>query len=98
MRRIFGFLAIMAGGLGLLLLFAGHDGAATSASAQALQSAPVAYSGWAAGLCMGLCLAWLAGIEWAGLPARIFAWVCVQGRRLALLTVAGLLVGVVLYF
>jgi hypothetical protein len=45
----------------------------------------------------GLCLAWLAGIEWAGCRAHLCLGVR-AGRRLALMTVAGLLVGIVLYF
>jgi hypothetical protein len=98
MRRIFGLLAIMAAGLGLLLLLAGPQGATDDASAQALQSAPVAYSGWAAGLCMGLCLAWLANVEWADLPQRFAAWLRVQSRRLALVGLAGLFVSIFLYF
>ncbi len=71
MRRIFGFLAILAGVFGALLLLDQPRGAVRPPMRQALQTTPVAYSGWAAGLCMGLCLAWLAGIEWAGLPARV---------------------------
>ena len=98
MRRLFGLLAVLAGVLGALLLLTSPESAVTNASASALQSTPVAYTGWAAGLCMGLCLAWLGGIEWTALPARVFAWACTQGRRVVLMTLAGLLVGFVLYF
>jgi hypothetical protein len=98
MRRLFGLLAILAGVLGALLLLTSPESAVTNASASALQSTPVAYTGWAAGLCMGLCLAWLGGIEWTALPARVFAWACTQGRRVVLVTLAGVLVGFVLYF
>jgi hypothetical protein len=96
-RRIFGLLAILAGMFGALLLLTSPESAVKTANA-ATQTNPVAYSGWAAGLCMGLCLAWLAGVEWAGLPARSFMWLRTQGRRVMMVTLAGLLVGVVLYF
>lgn len=98
MRRIFGLLAILAGMFGALLLLTSPESAVKTANATALQTTPVAYSGWAAGLCMGLCLAWLAGIEWAGLPARIFDRLRVQSRRVMMVAMAGLLVGIVLYF
>ena len=98
MRRIIGLLAIMAAGLGLLLLIAGPQGPAADAGGRALQSAPVAYGGWAAGLCMGLCLAWLAGVDWSDLPTRFYAWLRVQGRRLALVGLCGVFVGIFLYF
>ena len=97
-RRIFGLLAILAGMFGALLLLTSPESAVKTANATALQTTPVAYSGWAAGLCMGLCLAWLAGIEWAGLPARIFVSLRAQGRRVMMMAMAGLLVGIVLYF
>lgn len=98
MRRIFAMLAILAGMFGALLLLTSPESAVKTANATALQTTPVAYSGWAAGLCMGLCLAWLAGIEWAGLPARTVSWLRTQSRRVMMVTLAGLLVGVVLYF
>jgi hypothetical protein len=97
-RRIFGLLAMLAGMFGALLLLTSPESAVQTANATALQTTPVAYSGWAAGLCMGLCLAWLAGIEWAGLPARIFDGLRMQGRRVMMVAMAGLLVGIVLYF
>ena len=55
MHRLFGLLAVMAAGVGVYLLF-GAD-AAPSGAGKALDSAPVAYSGWALGLLMGLTLA-----------------------------------------
>ena len=97
-RRIFGLLAILAGMFGALLLLTSPESAVKTANAAALQTTPVAYSGWAAGLCMGLCLAWLAGIEWAGLPTRMFDGMRAQGRRVMMVAMAGLLVGIALYF
>jgi hypothetical protein len=97
MRRIFLWLSLMAVGLALLLL-ASPDGPSTSAGTQVLQGAPVAYGGWAAGLFMGLCLAWLASIDWGGLPTRVLAWFGLQGRRAMMMAVAGLLFGILLYF
>ena len=67
MHRFFGLLALAAAGLGIFLLF-GPEPEPNGSGAQALQQAPVAYSGWALGLVMGLMLAWLAGVDWS-LPA-----------------------------
>jgi hypothetical protein len=97
-RRIFGLLAILAGMFGALLLLTSPESAVKTANATALHTTPVAYSGWAAGLCMGLCLAWLAGIEWAGLPTRMVESLRTQGRRFMMVAMAGLLAGIVLYF
>jgi hypothetical protein len=66
MHRLFGLLAVMAAGLGVYLLF---GAAAPSGVGKALDSPPVAYSGWALGLLMGLALAWLANIDWSTVPA-----------------------------
>jgi hypothetical protein len=96
-RRIFAMLAILAGLFGALLLLTSPESAVKTANATA-QTNPVAYSGWAAGLCMGLCLAWLAGIEWAGLPTRVVDGLRTQGRRFMMVAMAGLLAGIVLYF
>jgi hypothetical protein len=90
-------LAILAGMFGAVLLLTSPESAVKTANVTA-QTSPVAYSGWAAGLCMGLCLAWLAGIEWAGLPARMFDGLRTQGRRFMMVAMAGLLAGIVLYF
>ncbi len=59
MHRLFGLLALMAAGLGLYLLF-GPDLEPKGSGMQGLSNAPVAYSGWALDLVMGLTLAWLA--------------------------------------
>jgi hypothetical protein len=97
MRRIFGLLSILSAGLGLFLLLSGSDGSSGTGAA-AMQSAPVAYGGWAAGLCMGLCLAWLSGVNWSELPQRVYGWLRVQGRRVAWMLLAGAFLGVLIYF
>ena len=94
MHRFFGFLALTAVALGLFLLL--PDGESSSSSAPALQSAPVAYSGWAAGLIMGLALAWLAGVDWANLPERFAAWLGLQRRRLGWAVFGGLFAAILL--
>jgi hypothetical protein len=82
MHRLFGLLAMTAAGLGLYLLF-GPDAEPKSAGAQAVDNAQITYGVWAVGLLMGLTLAWLAGVEWSTLPARVGSWFRLQRRRLA---------------
>ena len=97
MHRWFGLLALMAAGLGLYLLF-GLDSEPKTAGMQPLQSAPVAYSGWALGLVMGLALAWLAGVDWSNLPARVVMWVRLQRRRLWLAVLGSIFASILLLF
>jgi hypothetical protein len=96
MHRLFGLLAVMAAALGVYLLF-GPD-AEPRGAGTALGAAPVAYSGWALGLLMGLALAWLAGVDWSALPARVIAWVRLQRRRLWLAVLGGICAGILLLF
>src|SRR5215468_7535396 len=96
MRRLFGLMAVTAAALGLYLLF-GPD-AEPSGAGKALESAPVAYGGWALGLVMGLALAWLASIDWFTLPVRAITWVRLQRRRLWLALLAGLCAGILVLF
>ena len=76
MHRFFGLMALMAAGLGLYLLL-GPDGVEPKGqAAQALDNAPVSYGVWAAGLLMGLTLAWLAfflPLIWVVTPVLNFA-------------------------
>lgn len=97
MHRFFGLLALAAAGFGLYLLF-GPDGEPVGSSVQASARAPVAYSGWALGLVMGLALAWLAGVDWANMPARTVTWVRLQRRRLWLAVLGGVFAGILLLF
>jgi hypothetical protein len=98
MHRFFGFLALTAVGLGLFVLLAGPDTEPSGAGAQALQGAPVAYSGWAVGLIMGLILAWLAGLDWTNLPVRTALWLKLQRRRLGWAVFGGLFAAILLLF
>jgi hypothetical protein len=97
MHRFFGLLALAAAGLGLYLLF-GPEAEPTSAGAPALEHAPMAYGGWALGLMMGLMLAWLAGVDWTNLPARVVGWIRLQRRRLWLAILGGVFAGILLLF
>ena len=97
MHRMFGLLALMAAGLGLYLLF-GPDAEPRGSGMQAMQNAPVAYSGWALGLVMGLTLAWLAGVDWSNLPARVVLWVRLQRRRLWLAVLGSVFASILLLF
>ena len=96
MHRLFGLLAVMAAGLGVYLLF-GVD-AAPSGAGKALDGTPVAYSGWALGLLMGLALAWLASINWSTVPVRVVTWVRLQRRRLWLVLLGGVCAGILVLF
>jgi hypothetical protein len=96
MHRFFGYLALGAAGLGLWLLFAAPH--RTDAITQQLDGAPGTYYGWAAGLIMGLTLAWLAGIDWKELPTRVGGWVRLQRRRVGLIVLGGLFAGILLLF
>lgn len=97
MHRFFGLLAMAAAGLGLYMLL-GPEAAPTSISALTMEHAPVAYSSWALGLIMGLTLAWLAGVDWHELPARVGSWVRLQRRRLWLVTLGGVFASILLLF
>ena len=97
MHRLFGLLALMAAGLGLYLLF-GPNAEPTPTGMQGLDSAPIAYSGWALGLIMGLALAWLAGVDWSNLPMRVMMWVRLQRRRLWLAVLGSVFASILLLF
>lgn len=97
MHRLFGLLAVMAVGLGLFLLF-GPDAGPGTGGMPGLDSAPIAYSGWALGLVTGLVLAWLAGVDWSNLPARVVTWVRLQRRRLWLAALGSVFASILLLF
>jgi protein-S-isoprenylcysteine O-methyltransferase Ste14 len=96
MHRFFAYLAIGAAALGLWLLFGTPQ--QTDVIAQHLEGTSSNYSGWAIGLVVGLTLAWLAGIEWRELPARVGTWVRVQRRRAGLIVLGGLFASILLLF
>jgi hypothetical protein len=91
MHRLFGFLALAAVGVALTVLLAGPAVGPIAASRLRLPDPPSHYRAWAAGVLLGLALAWLAGLDWK----RIDAWWGVQRRRLGLLAVGGLLAALV---
>ena len=97
MHRLFALLAAAAAGLGLYLLF-GPDAEPRAAGGSALESAPMAYGGWALGLVMGLALAWLAAVDWSNLPARVVMWVRLQRRRLWLAVLGSVFASILLLF
>jgi hypothetical protein len=98
MHRFFGLMALAAAGLGLYLLL-GPDGVEPKGqAAQALDNAPVSYGVWAAGLLMGLTLAWLARVEWSTLPVRATQWVKLQRRRVGWALFGGLFAAILLLF
>ena len=92
MHRLLGLLALMAAGLGLYLLFG------PEAEPRASGMGTIAYSGWALGLVMGLALAWLAGVDWSNLPARVVTWVRTQRRRLWLAVLGSVFASILLLF
>jgi hypothetical protein len=98
MHRLFGMLALSAAALGLYLLFGGVDPEPKGAGAKTLDNAPIAYGVWAMGLVMGLTLAWLAGVDWSGLPARAKVWFKLQRRRLGWAMLGGVFASILLLF
>lgn len=96
MHRLFGLLALTAAALGLYLLFGPEAGPRTGGVG--IESAPIAYSGWALGLVMGLALAWLAGVDWSSLPVRAVTWVRLQRRRLWWAMLGSVFAGILLLF
>ena len=95
MQRGFGLFMAMALALGLYLVMvlAPGDGAG---SAHALGAPPVAYSGWTAGLAMGLLIAWVASLDWRRLPQRISQWLMLQRRRIGWMLIGGLCASILL--
>ncbi len=96
MHRMFAILAFAAAGYGLWVLFSVPEPDTFARAVRTASDSPSAYSNWALGLITGLVLAWLATINWRGLPARVTAWVGVQRRRLGLIVIGGLCAGVLL--
>ena len=96
MHRIFLALALGAACFGVWVLFTSPDPGALDRAGSAGMSWD--YTEWALGLLMGLALAWLAGVNWRGLPERVGAWLKLQRRRLALLFIGGVCAGVLLLF
>ena len=47
---------------------------------------------------MGLALAWLAGVDWSNLPARVVTWVRLQRRRLWLAVLGSVFASILLLF
>jgi hypothetical protein len=92
MHRVLGLVIFSSVALGVYLLIAGPDaGPLGFASLQG-------YDGWAAGLFMGLLLAWLVGIDWRTLPERVAVWVKLQRHRLGWMLLAGVCTGILLLF
>jgi hypothetical protein len=92
MHRVLGLLIFASVALGVYLLTAGPDAGPTGMGPDALRG----YGGWAAGLFMGLLLAWLVGIDWRTLPQRMVTWVKLQRHRLGWALIAGVCVGILL--
>ena len=96
MHRLFVLLALAAAGLGLWVLLAGPDADPMERGTRALREPPIAYSGWALGLLMGLVLAWFATVDWRNMPVRATAWVRLQRRRVGLIVLGGLFASILL--
>jgi hypothetical protein len=97
MHRIFAFVALASAAFGVWVLVGAPlepDGMGRGTGAGWLGS----YSGWSAGLLMGLVLAWFATIDWKSFPERLSAWLRLQRRRLALLLFGGACASVLLLF
>ena len=90
MHRLFGFVALASAGVALSVLLAGS--ALGPLSGGRLQETPSHYRAWAAGVLMGLVLAWLARLDWK----KIEGWWGLQRRRLGLLAAGSALAALVL--
>jgi hypothetical protein len=98
MHRMFAVLALAAAGYGLWVLFSVPEPDAFARAVRSTSNSPSAYSNWALGLITGLALAWLAIVDWRGMPERVGVWLGVQRRRLGLIVIGGLCAGVLLLF
>jgi hypothetical protein len=98
MHRMFIFFAVIAAGLGVVLLLGGQDAPSLSLGMRAVSDTPIAYGGWAIGLLMGAFLAWFFSVDWATLPGRLGDWWRLQKRRLVLVALGGLFAAFLLYF
>lgn len=99
MHRLFALMAVIAGALGVWLLFSGPSASPPAgAGLSALLEAPLAYGGWAIGLLMGLFLAWLAAIDWRGLPDRLMEWTRLQRRRFGWALLGGVFAAILLFY
>jgi hypothetical protein len=95
---MFGWLAMVAATLGLLLLFIAPGSDSASSAAPSLLTTPLAYSGWAVGVGTGLVLAWLLRVDWATVPARFGLWIRLQRRRLGWALVGAFFAGILLLY
>jgi hypothetical protein len=98
MHRMFILPAMIAAGLGVLLLLGGPGVPGSSLGVRLVSDTPMAYSGWAIGLLMGAFLAWFCSVDWAGMPVRLGGWWRLQKRRLTLVVLGGLFAACLLYF
>jgi hypothetical protein len=90
MHRLFGFLSLASAGVALSVFVAGP--AIGPLSGDRLRETPSHYRAWAAGVLMGLALAWLASLDWK----KIAGWWGLQRRRLGLLAAGSALAALVL--
>jgi hypothetical protein len=90
MHRLLGFVALASAGVALAVLLGGP--AVGPLSGGKLQETPSHYRAWAAGVLMGLALAWLARLDWK----KIEGWWRLQRRRLGLLAAGSALAALLL--
>lgn len=93
------YLAILAVGIGVVVLLPSGDNEQANAIARAVMAnALPAGAGWAVGLAMGLGLSWLSRLEWHTIPIRIAAWARNLRHRLWWMVCGGVCAGVLLFF
>lgn len=92
------FLFMLAAAIAAAVLFVGRmaDGAipAFDGSGRTVTISAI----WAAGLGMGLTVAWFNRIDWAVWSQQFRAWLAVQRRRLGYIVLGVIFAGVILYF
>lgn len=99
MSRLVVYLAILAAGIGVVLLLPSGDSEQAGEVARAVMANAVpAGAGWVVGLAMGLTLSWLSRFDWHTIPARVAAWTRDMRHRIWWMACGGICAGVLLFF
>lgn len=101
MRSAIGFLSLLAFGFlaaGVLTVVGSGPGAGLSLSALGIDTGGVHLGSLLIGLVLGVVLSALARVSWSELPRRFVGWLLHHERSFYRLTLAGLFIGVLLFY